>query len=304
MRGDTLMLAGRTKEAITTLSALVPEAEARSVRDPKARLALSTLLGELAGSYGREDQWAKANELDTRCVALDEANFGSNHPELAKSLADLATTEAHLERFKDSAAHVDRADRILTAVFHGKGLLSGKLALQRANLDAWQNHVADARVDYERARTVLASVLPADHPYFENIEEGLAGIERRSDHCKDAIPHIERALHLIETNHNDARQHALQLTEYGACLADVGRNDEARVAIDRSLGELDEIHAALRWYAEPRAMLADLEWAAGHHAKAIELVHAAIAAGKDDPSSDTKDLVAREHEELAEWGVH
>ena len=167
-----------------------------------------------------------------------------------------------------------------------------------------QDHFDDARAGYERARTVLASVLPADHPYFENIEEGLAGIARRSDHCQDAIPHIERALHLIEKNHNAAQQHALQLTEYGACLGDVGRNDEARVALDRSIGELDEVHAALRWYAEPRALLADLEWAAGHHAKAIELVRAAIAAGNDDPSADMKDLVAREHEQLAAWGVH
>jgi tetratricopeptide (TPR) repeat protein len=151
---------------------------------------------------------------------------------------------------------------------------------------------------------VLATVLPADHPYFENIEEGLAGIERRSDHCKDALPHIERALRLIEANHNDARQHALQLTEYGACLADVGRNDEARVALDRSLGELDEIHATLRWYAEPRALLGDLEWAAGHHAKAIELVHSAIAAGKDDHGAEMVDMIEREHEALAEWGVH
>lgn len=304
MRGDTLMLSGRDREAIAVLTALVPESEARAQREPKARLQLSSLLGELAGSYVGDGQYAKAEELDTRCVALDEVTFGPNHPEVAKSLADLATAETHLEKFQAAGEHLARADQIITAVYGGKGLLAGKLALQRGNLAAFQDHFDEARTSYERASALFASVLPPDHPHFELIEEGLAGIARRSDHCKDAIPHIERALHLLEKNHDAALHHALELTEYGACLGDVRRNDEARVALDRSLGELDELHAALRWYAEPRALLGDLEWAAGHHAKAIELVHAAITAGAADQSIDMKDLIAREHEVLAAWGVH
>ena len=303
MRGDALMQSGRTHEAIEVLTAVVPDAEQRAKREPKARLDLSTMYGELAAAYSTDGQYAKAFDFDTRCLALDESNFGPDHPDVAKSLADLATSEIHLEHYADARAHLDRADRIINAAYGGKGLVAAKLAMQRGKLEAFQDHFVPATASYERARAMFATVLPADHPYFETIEEALANLERRQDRCKDALPHIERALHLLEKNHDAAQQHANELTEYGACLADVGRNDEARVAVDRALGELDELHAASRWYVEARALLADLEWAAGHKAKAIELVHAAIAAGAGDPSFDVKDLVAREREELAEWGV-
>jgi tetratricopeptide (TPR) repeat protein len=301
MRGSTYVLAGRDKEAIATLSALVPEGEARALREPRARITLSTLLGELAQAYVGAEEFQKGLDLDKRCVALDEANFGPDHLEVAKSLADLATAETHLEKFADARAHMDRADRIVAAVYGTTGLMVGKLAFQRGNLEAFQDRYDDARVAYERANVAFKSVLPEDHPYFVLIESGLAGIARRSDHCKDAIPHLERALHLIEKSHAAAKQHALQLTDYGVCLSDVGRVDEARVALDRALGELDEIHASLKWYVEPRSVLADLEWDAGHHAKALELIHAAIAAGKGFDTADLKDIIAREHEQLTEW---
>jgi eukaryotic-like serine/threonine-protein kinase len=300
-RGDALHAAGRTKEAIAVLRPVVAAAEARAARDPKDRIDLSTTLGQLASVLLDAEDFTGAREIYRRCVALDEASFGPDHPEVAKSLSDLSVSEYHLDQLAESRAHLERAKRILAAVYGDHGLIVGKLALVDANL-AGREHRDDAAIaSLERAKVAFTGVLESNHPYFGIIEESLAERLRAQDKCAAALPHTQRALQLLEHSGTDPKHHALELVELGACLADVDRLTEAQDALHRALGEMTDLHMTLRWFSEPDAVLAEIAFTQGHKAEALALMKTALAATAGDTSADIKALHDEEQARIAEW---
>jgi len=300
-RGDALHDAGRSAEAIAVLKPVVAAAEVRAARDPKERIALSTTLGQLASVLLEAEDFTGARDIYRRCVALDEASFGPDHPEVAKSLTDLATSEYHLDQLAESRAHLERGKKILSAVYGERGVIVGKLALVDANLAGREHRETEAVASLERANVAFTGVLPSNHPYFAIIEEGLAERLRAMDKCGDAIPHIERALQLLEHNGTDPKRHALQLTELGACLADVDRLAEAQSALRRSLAEMTDLHMTLRWFSEPNAVLAEIAFTQGHKPEALALMKTALAATAGDPSEEMQVLRGEERARIAEW---
>ena len=300
-RGDALHDAGRTAESIAVLRPVVAAAEARAARDPKERIALSTTLGQLASVLLEAEDFAGARDIYRRCVALDEASFGPDHPEVAKSLTDLATSEYHFDQFAESRAHLERAKRILAAVYGDRGVMIGKLALVDANLSGREHRDAAAIASLERAKVAFTGVLASDHPYFAIIEENLAERLRALDKCGDALPHTERALQVLEHNGTDPKRHALELTELGACLADVDRLADAQTALRRSLAEMTDLKMTQRWFSEPNAILAEIAFTQGHKAEALALMKTALAATAGDTSSDLKALHDQEQARIAEW---
>jgi len=300
-RGAALQQAGRAPEAVATLRAVMPAIEADAVRDPRAQLLLATLLGKLSAAQRQLDDFAQSRALSERQLAIYEASLGRSHPDVARSLADLAGSEMHLMRYADAKAHLARAREIALTTFGEHHLLTGSLYLLNAQVASYEQRLDDARADYEHARAAFTNVLPTDHPRFVVVESGLGELERSADRCKEAIPHLERALHISEVSGHDPRNHALQLIDLGFCLADVGRTDEGRNALTRSIAELDDLHMDKRWYSEPYAALADLEEAAGHRPQAIELEKKALAALRDDPRGDAAALRAYEQERLDAW---
>jgi hypothetical protein len=93
----------------------------------------------------------------------------------------------------------------------------------------------------------------------------------------------------------------VQLTNLGFCLADVGRVAEGRKILLQSIQEIERLHMPMRWLSEPYAALADLEFADGNKAKAIELEKKAIAALEGDKGSDSAALLQYEQEQLEAW---
>ena len=300
-RGDALHDAGRIPEAIAVLKPVVATAEARATRDPKERIVLSTTLGQLASVLLEAEDFTGARDLYRRCLALDEASFGPDHPEVAKSLTDLATSEYHLDQLAESRAHLERGKKILHAVYGDRGVIVGKLAMVDANLSSREHREAEAIASFERARVAFTGVLPSNHPYFGIIEEGLAEQLRAQDKCGDAIPHIERALQVLEHNGTNPKAHALNLTDLGACLADIDRLVDAQSALRRSISEIEDLHLAQRWLSEPNALLAEIAFTQHHKDEALALMKTALAATAGDPSNEIKVLRGEEQARIAEW---
>ena len=298
-RGDALHDAGRIAEAIGVLKPLVTAAEARAARDPRQKIALSLTLARLASAMLDAEDFAGAHTLYLRCVALDEASYGQAHPEVAKSLADLAISEYHLDRYEESHAHLDRARKILATTYGERGLLVGKLDVAEATLATRENHNARGISMLEAAAKEFTGVLAPDHPYFGSIEQQLGELLRAEDRCAEALPHIEKSLRMQERA-GLARRHALQLTDYGACLVYTDRLAEGKAALEQSLAEMDEVHATTRWYAEPKAILGEVEWDQRHKAAAIALIRASIAAARTDDSQEMRALATNEEARLAE----
>ena len=106
---------------------------------------------------------------------------------------------------------------------------------------------------------------------------------------------------LLEQSGHAENEHALQLTNLGYCLADVGRTAEGRKVLQESVAEISRLHMRKRWLSEPLAALANLEFAAGNKKKAVELVKRAIAALDGEQGSDVIALRQYEAEQLTAW---
>jgi tetratricopeptide (TPR) repeat protein len=300
VRGDALGQAGRAHEAITEILRVLPQLEARALRDPSARMQLTTALGQLAAAQLQIDREMARRTLE-RALDLDEQSFGPHHPEVAKTLHDLASAELQLEMYEQSETHLQRAMRIFVASYGERHPMVGATFMTLAHLATSRGNLDQGRSMYLQARDSLIGVIPEDAPHFSAIEQGLGDIARSQDNCKQAIPHFERAIKMLEQSGHGENERALQLTNLGFCLGDIGRTAEAKKALLRSIEEVERLHMPKRWIAEPLAALADIEIAAGNRKKAIELAQRALAALADEKGSDVAALRAYIEGQLADW---
>ncbi len=302
-RADALGQAGRAKEAIAETMRVLPGLEARALRDRSARADLSTALGQLAAAQIQIDREAARTTL-VRALAIDESQYGPDHPEVGKTLHDLGAAELQLERYDDARTHLDRALSIFIHAFGERHPMVGATYMTIAHLALLEGHPDDAKRRYESARDALTGVLPEDAPHFIAIEEGLGDLARAADKCKDALPHYTRAVKLLEQSGHGENEHAMQLTNLGYCLQDTGDVSKGREVLRRSLAEIERLQMPNKWKSEPLAVLADLAFADGHKAKAIELEKQAIAALEGEAGSDVAAMRDYENTQLKAWTKH
>jgi tetratricopeptide (TPR) repeat protein len=300
VRGDAYGQAGRAHEAIAEITRVLPRVEARAIRDPSARPVLSTALGQLAAAQLQIDREAARKTL-TRVLEIDEDQYGPDHPEVAKTLHDLGVAELKLELDDESEVHLKRSLKIFVSSYGERHPMVGASYMSMANLAVHRGDLEGAKRMYIQARDSLTGMLPEDAPHFSMIESGLGEILRTQDNCKDAIPHFQRAVQLLEQSGHGEDSHALQLTNLGFCLTDVGRIPEGRKLLQQSIEEIERLHMPSQWLAEPYAALGDLEAAAGNRAKAIELDKKALASLADQKGSDVAALRQYIEEQLATW---
>ena len=115
------------------------------------------------------------------------------------------------------------------------------------------------------------------------------------------MPHYTRAVKLLKKTGHRENEYAMQLTNLGYCLQDTGRLADARETLQLSIAEIDRLQMPRKWRSEPLAILADMEFAAGRVAHAIELEKAAIAALEGAEGSDVEGMRAYEQQQLAAW---
>ena len=300
VRGDAYGQAGRAREAIAEIVRVLPQIETRAIRDPSARMVLTLALGQLAAAQSQIDP-QQARKTLARALELDEGSYGPDHPEVAKTLHDLGAVELQLEMYKEATEHLQRAMRIFVASYGERHPMVGAAFMTLAHLATSQGHLEEGRNMYLQAQAALTGVLPEDTPHFSAIEQGLGDIARTQDNCKEAIPHFEKAVKLLEQNGHAENEHALQLTNLGYCLVDVGRTVEGRKVLQQSLDEIERLHLPKRWSSEPLAALADMEFAGGNKKKAIEQMRHALESLDGEQGSDVEALRQYETEQLATW---
>ncbi len=299
-RADALGQAGLAEEAIAESMRVLPLLEARALRDPAARIQLSTALGQLAAAQLPVEREAARLTL-VRLLELDEKLFGADHPEVAKTLHDLGAAELQLERKDEAAQHLQRALRIASRSYGERHPMVSTIYVTSAHLALVQQRGADAKRLYGSARDALKGVMPDDAPQFIAIEQGLGDIARAEDNCKEALPHFTRAVQLLKKTGQRENDHAMQLTNLGFCLQDTGRLADARETLQLSIAEIDRLQMARKWKSEPLAILADMEFAAGKVAAAIELEKAALTALEGAEGSDVEAMREYEQTQLATW---
>ncbi len=299
IRGEAQVELGDGMGALVTLLSILPGKEAAAPHDPEVRRELSGLYAQIAGAQASLDHREAAREALRHVVELDEQQLGPDHPEVGKSLHDLASMELQLQDHPDARAHLLRARAILRAAYGDRNVLVGFSYVTEAKLAIYDGHVDEARADNERALATLTGLLPEDHPMFAAIESDLGEILRNTDHCKDAIGHYERAARILDKSGTDPKSHATTLTSLGVCLEETGQRERARPILEQSIREIDDNHFDRRWRSEPHAALADLAYAEHDKAAAIAYEQQAIADIDGVAGEDIVAMRQYEREQLA-----
>jgi tetratricopeptide (TPR) repeat protein len=299
VHGEALRDAGRLPEAIAELEDVVKRLEER--RDPGARVLLAATLGGLASAYETDRNPQKAVELHHRTLAIEEADYGPDHPEVGKTLHDLANAEERMGDVATAKAHYERARQIFVAAYGSQHELVGMSDVSLAGLELYQNHDDVAEKLFAQADAEVANV-PADHPIHVTIEEALGSIARDRDKCKDAIPHFERARDITEHLGSTGPELGGILINLGACYADVGRDADAETVLTRAEKLYDDAKVPEKDYAELRIIESDLAAKAGDKARAIALVERVLATTRDDdPNPAVPQLRTYARESLKSW---
>jgi tetratricopeptide (TPR) repeat protein len=274
VHGESLRDAGRLPEAIAELTDVVHRLEAR--HDPAARIELAAAYGGLASAYEIQQQYAPAIDLHHRAIAIEEADLGPDHPELAKTLHDLGNDELHAADFAGATAHYQRAHDIFVAAYgpHHKLAVECDFSLASVALDQNQDDEAERRYQH-----VLEEMdeFPADHEVRAAVEMALGSIARDRDRCQEALPHYEKSIAIYEHIGRTGAELGLGLVNLGACYAEVGRDGDATTALARAEKLLAEAQVPDLSRTELWALQADIALREGHRDRAIELCKRVLA---------------------------
>jgi tetratricopeptide (TPR) repeat protein len=279
VRGEALARLDRFDEAIAAYKRSAAIREAAAATDPTQRLEYANAIGALGSTLGSSGRREEAEVELKKCLAIEEPVLGPDHPEVARTLHDLAVQQRELGNVDAAVANYARARRIFV------GALGGH-ALEVGSVDAALAHIAMAAGDFDRARalaTAARAVYVRDNTrpdLVSSIETTLGNIEQNTDRCAAAIPHYEAALAEAKKARQTGAELGISYANLAACLADVSRDAEARNAIEAAIAAWDSAGEGGPMRAQAVAIFADLEAKAGRRAHAIELDRQVLAALK------------------------
>jgi len=292
-RGGALMRLGRTPEAIAQYDKAIALLEANANPDPSARVALAIALAGRGNVFldGRHPDRAVIDQK--RALALQEASFGPRHPEVARTLYDLAQSETELDQLDAAASHFQRAREIFVGAYGEDHPEVGQVDVALATTAKRRGRIDEARTMFEHARRELATALPPNHLLFSVIENQLGALERLSGRCASAIPHFEAGYRILTENHVGGDELAHTDVELARCLLDMGNSFDAKTRAEDALDQLSRAGLGDRDRAVPWMLLADVAAQRGDRAKAIGFARRVTAATHDGDTGSVGDARAR-----------
>ena len=148
---------GRTDEAIALQREAVSAMEHLYGKDNPI---ISETLNNLARVLSRAGHDSEAVATMERTVALDRVRKLDKNPDLASALCNLGVTLIHLGRDDDAQARLDEAVSVAEHADYDMEL--GRSLFWRANVHLLGGRTAQARIDQQRAATVLAPMHQVD----------------------------------------------------------------------------------------------------------------------------------------------
>ncbi|MEO7092423.1 MAG: tetratricopeptide repeat protein, partial [Polyangiales bacterium] len=298
VRAEAFANLDRFDEAAAAYRRTVALNEAAVASDPSRRVDLAASIGALGSTLGRAGHRAEAEVELKKCLAIEEPLLGPDHPEVGRTLHDLAAQQHELGELELATKNYHRARAIFAATL-------GDQTLEVASVDAALADMAVSAGDFDRARTLATSARAAyihDNArpqLLSSIETALGNIEQNSDHCAAAIPHYEAALVASKQAGETGERLGISYANLAACLSDVSRDSEARNAIEAGLAAWDAAGESGPLRAQALITLADLEAKAGRKKHAVELAQQVLAAIKDvEGMGPLREYV---EEQLAHW---
>lgn len=213
------------------LSGLLVLAYTANISDPTARLA-----NDLGLLFYTQGNWAEAESLIRRALAIYEASFGEAHPNVATGLNNLAQLLQNTNRLVEAEPLMRRALAIDEASF-GEGHPNVATVLNNlAQLLQDTNRLAEAEPLMRRALTIAESSFGEAHPKVAVSLNNLALLLMTTNRLVEAEPLMRRALAIDEDSFGEAHPNvARKLNNLALLLKDTKRLAEAEPLMRNSL---------------------------------------------------------------------
>ncbi|MFI0486801.1 FxSxx-COOH system tetratricopeptide repeat protein, partial [Actinomadura sp. 9N215] len=218
--------------------ALLPHVEPTASRYPVGEepADLGALLNQTALFYLVQGQALQAQRLLTTAVAIAEAAYGPDHPNVAASLGNLAATYRDLGQPGEAKPLEERALAIAEAAY---GPDHPDVATRLGNLAAIYSDLGqpgEAKPLEERALAIAEAAYGPDHPDVATRLGNLASTYRDLGQPDQAKPLEERALAITEAAYGpDHPTAATILGNLAATYRDLGQPDQAKPLEERAL---------------------------------------------------------------------
>ncbi|HET9226127.1 MAG TPA: tetratricopeptide repeat protein, partial [Thermoanaerobaculia bacterium] len=207
--------------------------------NPTARL-----MSQLALFLKRRGLYAEAEPLQRRALAIDEASFGSQHPEVAIDLNNLAQVLQDTNRLSEAEPLMRRALAIDEASF---GSEHSTVAIRLSNLAGLlhaTNRHAEAEPLMRRALAIDEASFGSEHPRVAIRLNNLAQLLQATNRLSEAEPLMRRTLAIDEASLGSEHPNvARDLNNLARLLQATNRLSEAEplmrsavATLERSLG--------------------------------------------------------------------
>jgi serine/threonine-protein kinase len=204
---------GRTQDALAHLERALALVESRVGPDHPD---VAEALNELGGAYHQQGDYVHARDANLRALAIREKALGADHPEVGYSLINVSIEEKALGQMADVEKNYRRAIAIFEAKLAGDGFVIAVAYLNYAEALRVQGKLGEAFAAYAHARQIADKALPAGHPLFGHIENGVGQAELARGQVPAARAALEKALAIRE---KDSDAEALAETRFALARA-------------------------------------------------------------------------------------
>ena len=186
--------------------------------------------------YNIEADYARARSAFERTLAINEATFGGNHPNVARDVNNLGMVLKDLGDLANARAALERALTIWEASL-GDDHPQVSLAINNFGLVLQDlGDLAGARAAFERALAIDEATFGHDHPNVSIKVNNLGGVLNSLGDLAGARAAFERALAIDEaTFGRDHPNVATDVNNLGLVLYDLGDLVGVRAAFERAL---------------------------------------------------------------------
>jgi len=250
---------------------------------------VATVLNNLGNSYMEESEYAQARDYYQRSLTIAES-LDPTGDDVVNALNNLGNSNAELGDYVLSRQLQERALKIQQDHSEPDNAAIGITINNLGDLFLKQKEFALAMKHYEQSRDLWTKSLGPEHVYIAHASYGigisLIGLER----FVEAASVLERAKAIWSAVHGESHATvAMTLEGLGDCSVGLGQGTQAveHLARAMTIREADEAPLQLE---VTRFGLARAYWAAGQHARALELAVQAESVLKDAPAEAGAEL--------------
>lgn len=197
--GRYLYEQGRFDEAVPVLEEAVRLHEAAG----PGTAELAATLSELANSHFYAGQYAAADSLNQRALAIHRVLFGEWHPRVADDLINLGAVRFQRAEYAEAERLYREGLAVIEAWFGPRHYRTGMALtmLGRAQLFREEHAAADATL--RQALAIVEEVFGPDHPRVASIINELGSIARQAGRLEEAEAQYRRMGQIYRTVHGE-----------------------------------------------------------------------------------------------------